>query len=329
MKAPLVSIILPVYNAKQTLSHCLESILLQAYPSFEVIVVDDGSTDGSGELCDRYAMQDIRVRVYHQPNSGVSRARNKGLDEAKGEYVTFVDADDYISHSFLLKLIEAGMDYDLVVGGYTCVEGKNQNPVYLDSGMFKDKFSLSVYLSKYLDSLSLRTPWSKLFNLKLINSLSLRFDERLYFGEDTHFVYRFLMAANSIRSIGSADYFYRYSVDWSRRYVKSIQNQLLSFQANWRLVEELSKRYSVDFAKAKDRLVYIYSIIFQSYLRQTVWKEVDQEAVRSFFFSPVVLKPMRRLCSRYKKMVPLYLLSKFRLFYGFGAYAKIYAVFRA
>lgn len=324
MNSPFVSIIVPVYNAKKTLSRCLDSVLAQTYQAFEVIVVDDGSMDGSSELCDQYAMKDSRVGVFHQSNSGVSRARNKGLDEAKGEYVTFVDSDDYLSPYFLSKLVSVNRGFDLVVGGYTCVENKKQNLIRLENCACRDKDSISAYLSKYLDTLSLRTPWAKLFRLALINRLSLRFDERLHFGEDTLFVYSFLLAAGRIKCIESSDYFYQYSIDWSRRYVRRIENQLLSFQANWRLVEALSIKYEVDFVKAKDRLVYIYAVVFQSYLQQTHCKEVDEESVRAFFFSPIVSKPMSRLCVHYKKMIPLYVLSKFHLLYLLQIYAKIY-----
>ena len=328
MNAPLISIIVPVYNARQTLARCVDSILAQTYQAFEVIIVDDGSLDGSSELCDQYAMKDFRVSVFHQPNSGVSKARNKGLDEAKGKYVTFLDSDDYLSPVFLYSLVSENSDFDLVVGGYTCVENKKRDPISLETCICKDKDSISIFLSKYLDTLSLRTPWAKLFSLALIDRLSLRFDERLHFGEDTLFVYRFLLAASCIKCIESANYFYQYASDWSKRYVKHIKNQLLSFQANWQLVEELSIKYDVDFVKAKDRLVYVYAVVFQSYLQQILCKEVDEESTRNFFFSTVVLRSMRRLCGQYKKMVPLYVLSKFRLLNLLKAYAKIYLLLK-
>lgn len=92
----IISIIIPVYNAEKTLSRCVNSILNQTFQDWELLLIDDGSTDRSGELCDEYASKDQRIKVFHKTNGGVSSARNIGLDYAKGEWITFIDSDDYI-----------------------------------------------------------------------------------------------------------------------------------------------------------------------------------------------------------------------------------------
>ena len=104
MKEDLITIIVPVYNVKEYLSKCLDSILCQTYKNIELILIDDGSTDGSEKICDDYAKKDNRVVVYHQTNFGVSVSRNKGLKLANGIYITFVDADDYISKDYIIDL---------------------------------------------------------------------------------------------------------------------------------------------------------------------------------------------------------------------------------
>ena len=110
----LISVIVPVYNGEKLLPKCMERLLGQTYEALEIILVDDGSRDGSGALCDSYAAGDPRVRVLHQENQGVSRARNAGLDAAGGEYVAFVDADDYVEWDYLERLhrnlVENGAD---------------------------------------------------------------------------------------------------------------------------------------------------------------------------------------------------------------------------
>lgn len=98
MNKPLISVIVPVYNVEKFLSRCLNSILAQTYNNLEVILVDDGSTDNSGKICDDYALKDKRIRVIHKQNGGVSSARNMALSVAKGEYIGFVDSDDYIEN---------------------------------------------------------------------------------------------------------------------------------------------------------------------------------------------------------------------------------------
>ena len=111
----IVSIIVPVYNAEKFLRRCIDSILAQTFTDWELLLIDDGSKDASGNICDEYATKDGCIRVFHKENGGVSSARNLGLDHAKGEWVTFVDSDDYIEENFL-KSFEGNLDADLVVG---------------------------------------------------------------------------------------------------------------------------------------------------------------------------------------------------------------------
>ena len=98
MTTPQISVIIPVYNAEKCLHRCIDSILLQTYIDFELLLIDDGSTDSSGIICDGYATQDSRIRVFHKSNGGVSSARNLGLDNALGEWVCFIDSDDEIQN---------------------------------------------------------------------------------------------------------------------------------------------------------------------------------------------------------------------------------------
>ena len=113
MEYPLISIIVPVYNVREYLSRCVQSLQAQTYPNIEILLVDDGSTDGSRGLCDRLAKKDQRIRVFHQKNGGSSSARNRGLREATGEYVGFADSDDYVEPQMYQKLYDAICQYDV------------------------------------------------------------------------------------------------------------------------------------------------------------------------------------------------------------------------
>ena len=118
-----ISIIIPVYNAEEYLDRCLESISEQSYMSYEVILVDDGSTDSSPLICDRYSATDPRFRTIHKRNGGVSTARNAGIDLAKGEYLMFVDSDDALLPEALERMMEGVAGEDVVIGGYTTFIG--------------------------------------------------------------------------------------------------------------------------------------------------------------------------------------------------------------
>lgn len=107
---PIISIIVPVYNTEKYLDKCIQSVLAQTYTNWELLLIDDGSTDSSGAICDKYAAEDNRIRVFHKENGGVSSARNLGLDNAQGEWISFVDADDWIENSMLHDAYQKAMD---------------------------------------------------------------------------------------------------------------------------------------------------------------------------------------------------------------------------
>lgn len=125
MGSPKISVIVPVYNAESTIRRCVDSILAQTFTDFECLLIDDGSKDQSGEICDEYAEKDRRIRVFHKENGGVSSARNMGLDNAKGEWITFVDSDDWIEPDMVEKLVKPTnqKDVDIVIGDFQMVSG--------------------------------------------------------------------------------------------------------------------------------------------------------------------------------------------------------------
>ena len=130
----MVSIIVPVYNAELTIRRCVDSICAQKFSDFELILINDGSTDLSGVICEKYAASDSRIIVIHKENGGVSSARNAGLKYAKGEWITFIDADDEVTPSYLENMISNGADdVDLVISYSTIVDQNGQ----IVNNMFK------------------------------------------------------------------------------------------------------------------------------------------------------------------------------------------------
>lgn len=197
MKSPDISIIVPVYNSGKWLNRCIDSILAQTYADFEVLLINDGSTDNSPAICDEYAARDSRIRVFHKPNSGVSASRNLGISNSNGEFITFVDSDDWIDAEYLECLHDniAGADLsicDFEVLGTTERWRQKVQPGFVSSDNFVD-FIMKTYPFCYLTA-----PWIKLFRKSIIDSHNILFNESLDTFEDTVFVLDYLRYVTNI-----------------------------------------------------------------------------------------------------------------------------------
>lgn len=191
-----ISLIVPVYNVENSLHKCLDSILSQTFTDWECILIDDGSTDNSSNICEAYKTKDERFLVIHKQNDGVSSARNEGIKNANGEWLAFIDSDDYVLPSYLSLLLK-GTDSDFSLCGFKSAEGIDFTP----SG--SNSFKEALY-SKYL----LCTPWAKLFKRDIIVKNNLFFDKQLRLGEDSIFCYQYLLFCKSIHVVASNAYFY-------------------------------------------------------------------------------------------------------------------------
>lgn len=206
--SPRVSVIVPVYKVEKYLPECIDSILAQTFTDFELILVDDGSPDNSGKICDDYATRDSRIRVFHKENGGVSSARNLGLDNARGKWIAFADSDDTVGEKYLENLLPSGND-ELVVGGAIVVER--------DGRMRAEQRRDEVLSCR--DAIRIRkiyrsgAPWAKIFRRDIIAKNSLSFNENIVFSEDLVFLVDYLKCISKVRyrSI-SLDYYYHLRV---------------------------------------------------------------------------------------------------------------------
>ena len=190
MHSPRISIICPVYNAEKYLRKCVDSVLVQTFTDFELLLVDDGSHDGSGVICDEYAEKDSRVRVFHKENGGVSSARNIGLKYANGEWVYFIDSDDelYINTlDILTKNIDESIAY--VMAGYTQYNelGEIKYSIKTRRIEFIRSIDAISQMFKPKDYIYHGYLWNKLFRLSIIKRCKYRFDEKIHFNEDRLF----------------------------------------------------------------------------------------------------------------------------------------------
>lgn len=204
--------IVPVYNNSTYVLRCLKSIISQGIPEneYEVIVIDDGSTDGSGEVVDGFSRQNPQVRVVHQPNAGVSASRNRAIDLAKGRFIQFVDADDYLADGMMAKLLlqAISLDVEALVFNYLLVDSQGNT---LTEGRSDDLYSSTSVMTgvDYLES-HVMTPyvWRFLIQRDFILQGKWRFDESLIVCEDGSLIARFLLNAKRVAQDSAAPYRY-------------------------------------------------------------------------------------------------------------------------
>lgn len=209
MKIPLVSVIVPVYKAEKWLHRCVDSILAQTMEDFELLLIDDGSPDSSGEICDEYAVKDSRVRVFHKENGGVSSARNLGLDNAHGEWISFVDSDDWVEVDYLAGLTEK-LDADFITGGLKDTLGN----VYKEESQCFYNDEIGDFIRLHNADIFIRSACAKLIKYNFIKENILKFDEQLRFCEDTFFVKEFLLKCQSVRLMDKCGYIYYFDDDF-------------------------------------------------------------------------------------------------------------------
>lgn len=199
-----LSIIIPVYNAEPYLKKCLNAIATLDCEDIEVLLIDDGSSDLSGSICDGYSNKDVRFHVYHQKNKGVSSARNLGLEKAKGEWITFVDADDLPTECLLEYC--PNQESDLVCFNWKYTTGESEK-----ERLYENQYSgerKKIFLEKHLVDFIFRTPWAKLFRRSIIVHNNIRFDERFRLGEDNLFVLDYLNYCEDISTKNELGYIY-------------------------------------------------------------------------------------------------------------------------
>lgn len=206
MFGDLISVIVPVYNVQKWLNKCVDSILGQTYENLEVILVDDGSPDRCGEICDEYAKMDARVKVIHQENARQGAARNNGLNIAKGEYIAFVDSDDYIAPDMYEKMLSELIKHnaDMAVCGYYSITPYQEVASCTNDGaLVMDNHK--AMKSYYEEALIGGAPWNKLYKRELWEEI--RFLEKI-FREDEYIFYRVLAKSQKTVHIGEAKYYY-------------------------------------------------------------------------------------------------------------------------
>lgn len=207
MSNPTVSIIIPVYNTESYLPRCLDSLLVQTYADFEIICVDDGSTDNSGQICDEYARKDSRIRVVHIPNGGVSNARNTGLELVRGEYIMFVDSDDWVEPEHVELLLPLAGE-DLVYCGYNSVVHGNWVTAFSFGNRVLLREQWIDCFAAFWKEYTTWSLWRGCYSTEIIRKNHLLLDSNMTVGEDEEFNLRYFCQCGSVRFVEACTYNY-------------------------------------------------------------------------------------------------------------------------
>lgn len=265
---PNISVVVPVYNAEEYLERCLQSILSQTLKDFELILVDDGSPDDCGLICDKYAEIDNRISVYHYPNQGVSAARNHGIEVSKGKWIAFIDSDDYVLPNYLQGLYQSAQrsNADLIMTGIKHVfENDLQQDIVREwSEITVKKENLDLLYKNNILQFQ-KGPVIKLFKNEVIRANSLRFNEQLSRGEDALFVYEYLLHVNVISVSSGSDYVYcRRGGSLLSQRLASFKKELYAYECMKSIILQLLRQVEIKHPYPKQYLVYWFDRVINS-----------------------------------------------------------------
>ena len=254
MSTPIISVIIPVYNAEEYLNACLKSLQDQSFTAFEVWLINDGSKDQSGIICDTYQAQDSRFHVIHKPNGGVSSARNMGLKMAKGKWICFVDSDDTVEKDYLQILHQAVGEQKevLILQGFNTIQpdgGKKPR-------LFKNYLYTATEIYKTFQDTNLNRcgfPFGKLYNKRIIDSYQIEFNEQIHYAEDVMFMLTYLCHVSAIQTVAGAqyNYFVRNNASLSQR-IFSFESEYTCYQTYLKQIQVLEKRFFLSEESTKN-----------------------------------------------------------------------------
>lgn len=299
MNKKTISIIVPVYNVERFVARCIESVMIQIYSDWELLLIDDGSIDSSGSICDYYAEKESRIKVIHTPNNGRSNARNMGISKASGEWVTFIDSDDFVSPFYLQSMVDANPDFNsqiLVSQGYKAV--------YEDGALCKD-YPESCYenwiVEVYKDTsiiqthnlLHIQSVWGRLYNLHKIRLNQITFHTRISHSEDGVFLHKYMLLCDTLVFVSHQGYFYTAPIINNKNYkINYEETYYLAYQYE-KLVPKLIMYFNISDRLYMQRIIDMYQarlgILLWDPQCPIKWKQKAKSLSRSYIFRRPIL----------------------------------------
>ena len=242
---PTISVIVPIYNTAAYLSRCIESLVNQTYSDLQIILIDDGSTDESGAIADEWQTKDPRIEVYHQQNQGQSAARNAGLQHAKGEYIAFVDSDDYIDSNYFSTMLQAADDTtDCVQTGYRRID------------FFGN--TIRTYLPRHFYQYT--TPWGKIYRRAFMDQHHLRFPEGMIY-EDVVFSIDLWLAHPMYKMIPYCGYNYTLNTTstTSRKRLEAENELYRQLKQRWQTAASFTDQLLITYTIIRLKIHFLYA----------------------------------------------------------------------
>ena len=309
-----VSIIIPIYNVKEYLQECIESVLNQTYADIEILLIDDGSEDNSSEICDKYAEQSNKIKVFHIKNGGVSNARNLGIKEATGKYIMFVDSDDVIESQMVEKMVENIENYDMVICGYW-EKFRNMNlkhevtSVVIDIDKEKsitDIFEREGY-GGYL--------WNKIFITNIIKENEIKFNKDIYMCEDLYFVINYMRFCKKIRILPECMYYYRMrksSMIWKKEKSK-FESLFIAY----------SKIYAILKQEQISMIKFYYSFLISIFLNKGLFNAYMKKKNSKIDYNKIYYDVLKSKEITKSRKIKLIIIRRFKFIYKFYMKRKV------
>lgn len=298
MKKELVSVIVPVYKVEEYLKECVDSIINQTYKNIEIILIDDGSPDNCGKICDEYVKKDSRIKVIHKENGGLSSARNAGLDVAKGEYIAFVDSDDWLMPTYVYDMLKIAMKYNKEI--VQCGHAKNVDDLYLKKELSKDKELSFFEKNEAIYNLNVKNHgeyivvWNKLYRKELFENIRFPVNR---INEDTFVTYKlFWNCKGEIAFTRKKLYYYRQREGsiMNNKFNIRRYDALDGYQEQFEFFLKLKKKKLIDAS------ICIYQMIIKDFWYRTNVADIENKN-----------KYLNQLLKRSRKIYKYMILNKY------------------
>lgn len=258
----LISVMVPVYNAEQNLPKCIESLMAQTYENIQIVLVNDGSKDGSLEVCRHYAEKDFRIKIVNKENGGEGAARNRGIQEADGVYICFADADDYVKPDFVKSLYELLKKYEAELSICGFIELKDREIINETIGDVQIMTQAEA-MENLLKQTSFRGyVWNKMFSLNIIKEKHIQFDESLAIWEDVLFIFQYIKYIEKAVYNPNPMYYYIFwenSVSHKKNYLEVVERSYSAIRAKDQIIKMIPSEY--DQVKRQIDIRYVQSAL--------------------------------------------------------------------